>query len=461
MGWIMTARRVSGRLVGALVVMLGLLWFAAACSSGSVGSTDGGSGEDPFAHELASLGDLAVSAGDPITATFDAAATTFAIGDDASLRVPEGAFSASTDVTVEVYELGFDRYLDGGPAGTMYVVSTAEDVELATPLMLEIEKPPDATNAMQFTDGEWQRVASPAGDTTVVPVEHFSKVATVIVDFLEARAAALSAETPESSDATFLLSCVYAVNGMFGGEIESGPGRTPTADDESQAAFAGNLAVSVCTRALIDRNTPGGERVSTACVGDNIDADTDLREAIEQCREADDEGAEVAAEPQDGEPQSGEPDAAAGGGDPSGSATVKGSASQGAIANGPSDSLITADFTATITESTVVMDVIVVTHYWVEGGPDENYPDQNCQITYEDALHYEGPAGNPTSLQSVVDSAEIVAVQGALCDDGDGDFYLREVGENGPGFSGQANGLGIDGTIGGALRPIDISAPAG
>ncbi len=62
---------------------------------------------------------------------------------------------------------------------------------------------------------------------------------------------------------------------------------------------------------------------------------------------------------------------------------------------------ISADFTVTIDAGTVVMDVTLIAHYWMRGGPHDVYVDQNCGATYEHVLHFEGPSGNPTSIQPI------------------------------------------------------------
>lgn len=279
---------------------------ASGCSSGSDVDTNQSTSADSsaalVASEIEALGDLARSTSESVTMTFGPEADALDVGNSVVLTSPAGAFADATDVTVDVVDLDFNAFVDGGPDGAIYVASTARDVALATPVFLEIPKPANSVTVTQFIEGEWRAIEVPDGPTTRVPIAHFSTVATAIVDLVEARAHALVADQPEDSDGQFLRVCVLAVNEMLGGSSE----------DDTQAALAGDLAFSICTRALIDRNTPGGSRVSVSCVGDNIDRAGDLRSAIDVCiaeqgpieeeNAADDEPAAEASDPNSANP---------------------------------------------------------------------------------------------------------------------------------------------------------------
>ena len=104
----------------------------------------------------------------------------------------------------------------------------------------------------------------------------------------------------------------------------------------------------------------------------------------------------------------------------------------------------------------------MIMHQWHRGGYEEQFVDQNCGATYRHELRFEGPTGNPTDIRAVVVSSEILEVQGALCDADDPERGLLSAGDMAGRFRGQANGLGIDGTIDGLIPfgglPLDISA---
>lgn len=445
-----------------LAAVVAVLMLAVSCGSGgSVAADSGavatGAALASFEPELQALGDLTRSAGPPITTIFDAQPGELDLDGGIMLRVPAGAFSEPTEVTVELLDLQFENYLENAPTGSVYVVSTVDDVALATPVLLEIPQPSADVTVTQFRDGEWRSVDVPDGDTTIVPIIHFSTVSTAVVSRVQATVAALDAAMPQSTDATFLVGCIAAANRMLGGEIDDTLYNPASADERSTAELAGHLSLSVCTSALIDRVTPRGQRVTTQCVGNQIDADTDFRQAIAECLIAQDEPEPGEAETVEDEPAAEVPDAAPA--EPTGPVSFAGSSTVGAIANGPSDDLISADFTATIDGSTVTMDVTLVIHYWHRGGPEEVHVDQNCGTTYQHALHFEGPAGNPTTLVPVVDSSEILEIQGVLCDEDDAERELLEVGGTAGAFKGKANGLGIDGTLSvGFFRELAISS---
>lgn len=438
--------------------LLALALVASSCGGVSDGATADADGVQPPSgasapFEVQALGALAEPAGPPIVTTFDSGAGSIAIDEDASLVVPAGAFGDPTEVTVQVFNLAFDDYMTDAPEGNVYVVSTVDEVALGTPVLLEVSQPSQPHNVMQYTDEAWAPVAVEAGERTVVPIKHFSTVSTAVVEQLAKSAAARTPPDVRASDATFLRSCIWGVGGVLGALSDS-------IDNESrsQAEFASDLAFSVCTTALVERATPAGRRVSTACVGDKIDGDTDFRGAIDECL-ADQDGAEAATgeaaeETTPDEPVGNDPAEA-----PSGPIEVRGTATTGAIANGTSDDLFSVDFVANIEGSTAMIDATIVMHHWFRGGPeDPPFEDQNCGVTYQHAIHFEGPSGNPTVLRGTVDASTILEVQGVLCDSDDDQRRLLDIGDMVGRFEGKANGLGVDGEISLDFRSIAISA---
>lgn len=460
----------GGGAVRARVVFVVFALLVSACSGGSdpgelaeASTVSGSTGQAQVPFEVEALGGLAEAVGTPMVTTFDPAGDSLAIDDSTSLVVPEGAFGEATEVTVQAFNLAFDDYVTDAPVGRVYVVSTVEEVALATPVLLEIDVPAASQNVAQFTDGAWTNVDVAAGDRTIVPIKHFSTVTTAVVEKARNAAARVDVDAG-ASDASFLSACIFGVTGMFGGLTTA-----EDAESMSQAQFAANLAYSVCATALVDRSTPAGRSVSTECVGDKIDADTDFRGAIDEClAEQDDpttdgDGAEsadaeeaAATAAAETSPDEGSDDADA---VPSGPIEVRGAATTGAIANGTSDDLFSVDFVANIEGSTATITATIVQHHWFRGGPeDPPFEDQNCGVTYQYVVHYEGPSGNPTVLQGVADESTILEVQGVLCDDDDDQRRMLEIGGPAGRFEGKANGLGVDGEISLGFRSIEIAA---
>ncbi len=278
----------SGRVLKGCAALLALAIVAVGCGgsgdtpaggvTGSVAATDPDEpgGELPevadVARSLEFLGGLALVKSSPVTTTVDGSAASVSLGDGASIDIPAGSFDAPTELTTVVVDLAFDRYADSAPEGRAYVVSTTNDVVLASPVILDVPVRAGDARVMQLVDGEWQLIEVADGPTTRVPIAHFSEVPTLVVEPAEAPPEFTSAEPTGDSPADFLRACVFGLTWVFA--IEAGE-----RDDD----FAASLAWSFCTRSLVDRFSPLGVRVEIECVGGKIGGDVDLISAIDAC----------------------------------------------------------------------------------------------------------------------------------------------------------------------------------
>lgn len=421
---------------------LALVLIASGCSPDSLLGQDSDNADDsavPF--EVQALGALAIPDGPPLTQEFGAGAGSVKIEEGASLRVPEGAFDSPTNVTIQKYALMFDQYLEGGPTGSVFVVSTEEEVLLGTSVFLEVEGPASSLRVVQFSDGEQTTVdAEDAGETTSIAIEHFSTVSTFIAKFVPGRAAVLSAQNPELSDANYLRACLSLIYVLLGGGDEGY--EDSTGEDVSDSEWAGALAASVCTRSLIDRVTGNVEWVSTECVGSHIDDGTDFRAAVAECL-AENETASDARSESSNVAEEGNIEGATGG-EQLDFVRFSGSTSD---TTGKNPDLVEVEFRVTVEAGHVVMDLTLSEHLWDRGGPDGGQSgDQNCGLTRRDVLRFEGPAGHPTALQGIIQETTILDIHGALCD-GDYSYLEHKVGGKGAAFEGQLNELGVEGEL--------------
>lgn len=274
----------SGR-AAARVLLAGALAVAACGSGESAGDTTGvdaasdattvqavdAGSDDVVVPQLDFLGDLVGVVSDPITIPVDGNAIDVPLGDGTTLRVPDGAFAAATELTARVVELDFAQYAVNGPTGVAYVVSTVEDVALATPVLLDVPRAPDRLRVTQLVDGTWREVAVAVavedGTSARIPIAHFSTVPTVVVEDGPGDPRPVGDDPEGETAGAFLTACLFAIAG-------------PTLD---HAEYGTAIAFSICTRALIDRFTPSGEHVSVECVGDKIGGEVDLRAAIDAC----------------------------------------------------------------------------------------------------------------------------------------------------------------------------------
>jgi hypothetical protein len=186
----------------------------------------------------------------------------FRFADGTRVEVPGGAFPSLTEVEAVQVTLDFGQYAPEMVDGRAYVLSTDADIELAEPIHLEL-----ATGGVvrQLRDGQWQTV-----EGTRVPIEHFSEVPTVVVERQPPEVSVEDASPDGFSDADFLFTCIQFL------------AATVFFDGEGALGIGVQLAFQVCTRALIERYEPTDVYVSTACVGDKIDAMA-LRDAIDAC----------------------------------------------------------------------------------------------------------------------------------------------------------------------------------
>lgn len=212
----------------------------------------------------------------PVTLTADGEEQIATMASGASVTVPAGAFDAPTDVVVTEARLGFDTVVQSAPNATAIVVSSEPADQLAAPVVVDIPVTSPDTTVVVLEDDTWVTVAHD-DSTARVELRHFSDRVIAVSEGSAAGAPPPTGDDPDESPAQFLRLCIGAVYLMYGGEAAD------EADDDEAARFSGDLAFSVCTRALIDRLSPTGERVTTECVGDKIGGDVDIRGAIDQC----------------------------------------------------------------------------------------------------------------------------------------------------------------------------------
>ncbi len=255
--------------------------LAVACGgddeTGSTAASEAADAERPseavdVAAALDYFGDLAVFDTEPITVRVDSAAAEVSLPDGATVEVPAGAFAEPTVFTAGIAELDFARFGDDEVSGKLYVLATAEDVDLAAPVVLEVDVSPGSVRVTQQVDGEWRLVDVPPGETTRVPIAGFSAVPTAVVEVgapPPTQAPLPSSDTPGD----FLFTCTLALGLMF----DDDP------DDGSIDGAALNRALSLCTSALVRRLSPAGVYVSVACVGDRIDETGEIESAIASC----------------------------------------------------------------------------------------------------------------------------------------------------------------------------------
>lgn len=297
-------------------LMLAMSVAAAACggSTGSEASVVNTSdttidvvGEEPMA--LAHLGELVVPQSGAITTSFDSSAKRFEVADGVTLDVPSGAFEATTEVRVAAFDLAFDDYVTDTVWGQAYVVSTMEDVALATPVFIEIARPSDSMNVIQFTDGNWSTIDVEGGATTRIPIVHFSEVTSVAVDpGPESPAVAEPELEPELGvkvPGGLLANCIFTlghqladvtIDSQFREDFGWLFGQQMDDEVEDTRFFFRHYAVGICVRALINVEAPEGQSVSIECVGRVISEESNLSNAIAKCAAEDEPGSTVVEE---------------------------------------------------------------------------------------------------------------------------------------------------------------------
>lgn len=206
--------------------------------------------------------------------------------DGATLVVDSGAFTEPTVLTVTVVDVPLDEFATAPPEVTLYVLSTSEDVEPVTPVVLDIPVPSSEIDVSTFADGDWEAVEVADGGTTQIEFDHFSDQARatvrpdpdtalrseVVVD--QRRIEAYEAAAEQFRVCIAVLGGTHADVDYYG-TIRGGRVR---GDD-----LTAELAFSFCTSALVRQLTPGNRSVSVGCVGDQVDRGDSVLEAIDAC----------------------------------------------------------------------------------------------------------------------------------------------------------------------------------
>lgn len=245
--------------------------------AGEVGDTAALVGRD-LSGTVEFLGDAASAVTSPVEVVIGPRGGVIEVGDGSVVTAPAGAFGAGTALAVQAFAVDFSSITDDEPWAQVYVASTVDDVDLGVPISIELDRSPEGLAAVQIIDGEVRPVEVLGDERAHIEIPHFSDVMTFVTEAIEPLPPPPRSEE-ERTDAEFLRTCIQVTLQAFQvNNVE----RTP----------ASELALwSWCTDALVRRASPTGVTVSTACVGDAIDDDTDFREAIAECA-ANDERAE-------------------------------------------------------------------------------------------------------------------------------------------------------------------------
>jgi len=141
-----------------------------------------------IAPELAPFGELASLHSQPLTVTVDPSAKRIPLDDGASLQIPAGAFSTSTQLQVTRVDMAFDRVAFDVKQSMFYILSTPNEVgTLATSVILEVLIPSSNVAVTSYDGQNWQPIEVHSGQTTRVEITHFSPRALGFVEFLTAR----------------------------------------------------------------------------------------------------------------------------------------------------------------------------------------------------------------------------------------------------------------------------------
>ncbi len=282
------------------VVALVLAMAATACGGGNGNTGVSGpatSSGDASARHVAFefLGDLVVAADPVVQQILDTSGGVLRLSDGTEVIAPADALAASVEVSAQSADLDLAPFFDKAPWGRAYVVSTPEDVTLAEPIVIEIPRPADGLRAVQLIGDEIVAVPVLGEETARIEIPHFSDVVTMVVEAFGEERARVEAPDPGQADADFFNSCFIAVSAIYGGSVFD----APDLGNDEEASFAQNLALSVCTTALVRRASPSGVTVATECVADRIGGEVDLRGAIAACStdsEPDPDGSEAEAD---------------------------------------------------------------------------------------------------------------------------------------------------------------------
>lgn len=273
---------INGNIGAALLVVTMIATACGGTSSAVTTETTLGATTDPDESSLAFLGDLPQERAAAVVQTVDAQGGSLGLDEGVMVLAPAGAFGEAVDLTAQAFDLELDPYFDEAPWARAYVVSTVDEIELGTPVIIEIPRPAAGMRAVQLIDGEIQTVEVVGTDTARIEIPHFSEVVTMVIEAFDQQRAQQSAPDQGVADASFLTACLVAVSSILGGSALPDPGFE---SDPVDVEFADQLAMSMCTNALIRRAAPGGKHVSTACVGDRIGGAVNFRDAVALCAE--------------------------------------------------------------------------------------------------------------------------------------------------------------------------------
>ncbi len=187
------------RFVRALGVMLVSLLLASSCGTSTpatTAETDSATTPDStlsgaaanslptveeVAPNLASLTELLTVHSAPVQQVFDASGGEMALADGSTLQVPADAFDTPIEVTAVLLDVRYDRYLEFPPEARIYQVSTATDVSLSKPVVVEIPGASDTVQVFGFEDTVWVEETLPSTPTTRIEISHFSVVQHVVM----------------------------------------------------------------------------------------------------------------------------------------------------------------------------------------------------------------------------------------------------------------------------------------
>lgn len=282
---------------------LSLAVAAAACSSSEppidVAGTDavpvaeaGQAGE--LTDSVQFLGAMVVAQTEPVVTAVGDDPVSLVLDPDASFAAASGAFPSASEVTTQVFDINLSAVFeddievgDEAPWSRAYVVSTADPVDLTTPVTIEIARPVADLLVVQLIDGELVDVVVDGdAESAVIEIPHFSDVVTIVMNTWGPEAAELARqqvakftqiERRITAPAGFLRTCLVAMISILNGQQfldNVGP---------LAGTLGTNLAYSFCVNALVQGTAPNGVYVSTECVGGRISGGVDFVEAVDLC----------------------------------------------------------------------------------------------------------------------------------------------------------------------------------
>jgi len=264
---------------------------AASGESGAVPASAASWAPDPLT-ELGFLGSLPKSRGPAVAVEVDGSPSTLPVASDASLEIPAGAFTTPTEISAEVLDLDFGE--DGDVArGAVYVLATRDEVDLETPITLEIDLPTEGASAAQLADGQWDPVDIEPGNTVRVSITGFSTVPTVVFKRFGDPPEPESPAADVAAPSTQLKACFTFQRDLIVGPPVELPNSSLLPADFEEAlerydAYRADLEawtgfiLKHCVRALVEVLAPAGDRVELECVDARVD-ELGLQGAIDSC----------------------------------------------------------------------------------------------------------------------------------------------------------------------------------